>query len=243
MIDVYQFHNPPFVPKPGDGSGLYEAMLEARQTGKIRFIGITNHALERARDAVESGLYDTLQFPFSCLSSPEERALVARCAEKNVGFIAMKALGGGFISDAFPAWAFQASIPISLPIWGIQRECELDDFIRCAREEPALTEARVAAIEKERRELAGDFCRGCEYCMPCPAGIAINACARMSLMLRRAPRAMCLTREFKAKMDMIDGCRGCRVCASRCPYHLDIPELLKAGKLDFDEQWRAAGRE
>ena len=93
-IDVYQFHNPPFCPKPGDGTGLYEAMLEARAQGKIRFIGLTNHRLDVAREAVESGLYDTLQFPFSYLSGEPEHSLVKLCAEKNVGFIAMKALSG-----------------------------------------------------------------------------------------------------------------------------------------------------
>ena len=64
-VDIYQFHNPPFCPKPGDGTGLYEAALEAKRQGKIRFIGITNHRLAVAKEAIESGLYDTLQFPFS----------------------------------------------------------------------------------------------------------------------------------------------------------------------------------
>ena len=64
-IDIYQFHNPAFCPKPGDGTGLYEAMLEAKAQGLIRHIGITNHRLSVAEEAVRSGLYETLQFPFS----------------------------------------------------------------------------------------------------------------------------------------------------------------------------------
>ena len=91
-IDVYQFHNPPFCPKPGGEDGLYDAALEAKRQGKIRHIGITNHRLAVAREAVESGLYDTLQFPFSYLSSESEKELAEQCREKDMGFLAMKAL-------------------------------------------------------------------------------------------------------------------------------------------------------
>lgn len=236
-IDVYQFHNPGFVPKPGDGTGLYEAMLEARAQGKIRFIGITNHRLALAREAVESGLYDTLQFPFSYLSSDEERTLVSLCAERDVGFIAMKALAGGLIADAALAYAFQDTIPNSLPIWGIQRERELDEFIACGANPPALTPPREAQIAKDRAELAGNFCRGCGYCIPCPAGIEINNCARMALMLRRAPRDVYLTEAFHDKMEKIEDCRHCGHCASKCPYHLDTPALLRENLADFRREW------
>lgn len=97
-VDIYQFHTPSFCPKPGDGTGLYEAMLEAKAQGKIRHIGITNHRLHVAREAVESGLYETLQFPFCYLASEKDIELVNLCKEKNVGFICMKALSGGLIT-------------------------------------------------------------------------------------------------------------------------------------------------
>ena len=91
-IDIYQFHNPSFCPKPGDGSGLYEAALEAKSAGKIRHIGITNHRLGVANEAVESGLYETLQFPFCYLASEKDEELVRKCKEADMGFIAMKSL-------------------------------------------------------------------------------------------------------------------------------------------------------
>ena len=105
-IDIYQFHTPAFCPKPGDGSGLYECMLEAKAQGKIRHIGITNHRLHVAEEAVRSGLYETLQFPFSYLASDKEAALVNLCKEKNVGFICMKALCGGLITRSDAAYAY-----------------------------------------------------------------------------------------------------------------------------------------
>src|SRR5699024_8015803 len=105
------------------------AMLEAKAQGKIRHIGITNHRLAVAEEAVDSGLYETLQFPFSYLASEKDEALVKRCAEKNVGFICMKALSGGLITRSDAAYAYLAQFPNTLPIWGIQRESELDEFL------------------------------------------------------------------------------------------------------------------
>ena len=130
-IDIYQFHNPDFCPRPGDGTGLYEAALKAKEEGKIRHIGITNHRLPVAREAVESGLYETLQFPFSYLSSDEDLALVAKTRAAGMGFIAMKALAGGLINDSAAAYAYMSRSQFDhvAPIWGIQRESELDEFL------------------------------------------------------------------------------------------------------------------
>ena len=155
-IDIYQFHNPSFCPKPGDGTGLYEAMLEAKRLGKIRHIGMTNHRLSVAEEAVRSGLYDTLQFPFSYLASEKEEALVRLCEEMDVGFICMKALAGGLITRSDAAYAFLADYPVA-PIWGVQREHELDEFLAYNENPPVMTDELRAFIESERRELIGVF--------------------------------------------------------------------------------------
>ena len=231
-IDIYQFHNPAFCPKPGDGTGLYEAMLEAKAQGLIRHIGITNHRLSVAEEAVRSGLYDTLQFPFSYLASEKEEALVHLCREHDVGFICMKALAGGLITHSDAAYAYLAQFPVA-PIWGIQRMSELEEFLSYQDAPPALTEERRTFIEQERVELVGDFCRGCGYCMPCPAGIEINTCARMSLLLRRSPAAGHLSEAGQAKMRKIEDCLHCGQCQSRCPYGLDTPALLQRNYEDY----------
>lgn len=234
-LDIYQFHNPPFCPKPGDGTGLYEAMLQAREQGKIRHIGITNHRMGLAREAIDSGLYETLQFPLSYLATPEELELVERCREKNMGFIAMKALSGGLIANGEAAYAFLAQYDNLLPIWGIQREEELEEFLRFVNVPPVMTPRLQAVIDTDRRELAGNFCRGCGYCMPCPAGIEINTCARMSLLIRRAPADRQLTGEMQEKMRRIEDCRHCGQCRKRCPYGLDTPRLLEENYRDYQE--------
>lgn len=234
-VDLYQFHNPPFCPKPGDGSGLYEAMLEAKRQGKIRHIGITNHRLAVAEEAVASGLYETLQFPFSYLSSEKELELVRSCQQAGMGFLAMKALAGGLITNSAAAYAFMSQFAHVLPIWGIQRETELDEFLSCQEQEPELMGALKDIIDQDRKELQGEFCRGCGYCMPCPAGIEINNCARMSLLIRRAPSEAQLTEEMQAKMRKIADCQHCGKCKKKCPFGLDTPALLEKNYKDYME--------
>ena len=234
-IDLYQFHNPAFCPKPGDGTGLYEAMLEAKKRGRIRHIGITNHRLNIAHEAVESGLYETLQFPFCYLAGEQDIELVEKCREADMGFIAMKALSGGLITNSAAAYAFLAQYDNVLPIWGVQRESELEEFLSYVENPPVLDEKLSAVIAGDREELLGDFCRGCGYCMPCPVGIEINNCARMSLMIRRAPAVAQLTPEMQEKMKRIESCLHCGKCKSKCPYGLDTPVLLEKNYRDYCE--------
>ena len=232
-IDVYQFHNPAFCPRPGGEDGLYDAALEAQAQGKIRHISITNHRLAVAHEAIDSGLYATLQFPYSYLAGPQEQELVDKCAAANMGFIAMKGMAGGLIRNGYAAAAFIARQPNVVPIWGIQHQWELDQFLDCVKETPRMTEEYQAIIDHDRKELAGEFCRGCGYCMPCPAGIEINNCARMSLMVRRAPTAAWVTPEWQAKMEKIKDCLHCGACKSKCPYGLDTPRLLEENYKDY----------
>lgn len=232
-IDIYQLHNPAFCPMPGGEDGLYDAMREARQQGKIRFIGLTNHRLAVAQEAVASGLYDTLQFPLSYLSSPQEEALARACQEAEVGFLGMKALSGGLITNAEAAYAYLAQFEGVLPLWGIQKEQELDQFIQFLQNPPAMTPLLESYIQQDRQQLSGSFCRGCGYCMPCAAGIEINNCARMSLLLRRSPSQQWLSGEWQGKMEKIDQCTGCGQCKAQCPYGLDTPALLRENLQDY----------
>lgn len=112
-------------------------------------------------------------------------------------------------------------------IWGIQKESELDEFIEYNDNPPIMSEEIKAIIAHDQKELSGEFCRGCGYCMPCPMGIEINQCARMSLMLRRAPSAGWLSEHWQEEMKKIENCINCGKCMSHCPYGLNTPELLK----------------
>ena len=235
-LDLYQFHNPSFCPKPGDGTGLYEAMIEAKEQGKVKHIGITNHRLAVAHEAIDSGLYETLQFPFCYLASEQDALLVEKCAQADMGFIAMKAMSGGLITRADAAYAFCAQYDHVLPIWGVQKMSELQEFIACEKNPPAMDEEMQNFILREREELSGEFCRGCGYCMPCPVGIKINDCARMSLMIRRAPTSVYMDEEHQQDMELIEECLHCGQCREKCPYGLDTPALLAKNLADYREQ-------
>ncbi|MBQ7917057.1 MAG: aldo/keto reductase [Firmicutes bacterium] len=232
-IDILQLHNPDVLPDTEDPDSIYGGMLEAQKKGWVRYIGITNHSLERAMTAVKSGKYDTIQFPFSSLATDAEIELVNVAKQMDVGFIAMKGLSGGLITNAATTFSFIKQFDNVVPIWGIQRESELLEFIEMEKNPPTYDDAMKALIEKDRKELAGNFCRGCGYCKPCPANIDIQNMARMSLLLRRSPYQRYMTEEFKAQMLNIENCLHCNACMSRCPYHLNTPELLQENLKDY----------
>ena len=231
-IDIYQLHCVPRCYRPGDGTGMYEALLEAKAQGKIRHIGITAHLIGVAEEIVASGLYETLQFPFSYLATDRDLALVEACEKAGMGFIAMKGLAGGLLNNAEACMAFMQQHN-ALPIWGVQRQEELDQWISFFHREVELTPELQALIESDRRSLAGDFCRGCGYCAPCTVGIVINQCARMSQMVRRAPSASWLNEHWQTEMAKIDDCVDCGLCMNRCPYGLEIPKLLRKNLADY----------
>ena len=229
-LDLYQFHNISFVPKEDDD--VYKAMLEAKEKGMIRHIGITTHKITFAHEAIESGLYETLQYPFSYLSGEEEIELVEKCKDLDVGFIAMKAMGGGLIKNSKASFAYINQFDNVLPIWGIQKLEELDEFLSY-NDTTVLTDDLKAEIEKDKDELGENFCRGCAYCMPCPEEINISLCARMSLWIRRFPAEPYLTEEYQEMMEHTKDCTECYSCTDKCPYELDIPELLKENYEDY----------
>ncbi len=234
-IDIYQFHLMEQCWKPGDGTGMYECMLKAKEEGKIRHIGGTAHKLGVAKELIQSGLYETVQYPFSYLASEKEVELIQLCNENNVGFIGMKGLAGGLITNSRAAMAFISQFDGAVPIWGVQREKELDEWLSYMDNTPELDDEIKEFIRAEQAELMGDFCRGCGYCMPCTVGIQINNCNRMSLMLRRAPSEGWLGEHWQTEMERIEECIGCGQCLPKCPYELNIPELLRKNLVDYRE--------
>lgn len=234
-IDIYQFHCADTCFAPDDGTGMYELMEDFKRQGIIKHIGITAHKIGVAEDAIKSGLYETLQFPFSYLSGEREVELVNKCRENNMGFIAMKGLAGGIITNSKMAYAFIGQFDNVMPIWGVQRENELDEWLSYMEDTPVMESEMMEEIEKEKQQLSGNFCRGCGYCMPCPMDIQINNCARMSLMLRRAPSKSWLSETWQNNMKQIEKCVNCGQCMSKCPYELNTPELLRVNYEDYKQ--------
>ena len=229
-IDLYQFHNISFCPKADDE--LFKAMLEAKESGLIKHIGLTTHKITLAHEALDCGLYETLQYPFSYLSGKEEIKLVEKCKNLDVGFIAMKAMGGGLIKNSKASYAYINQFDNVLPIWGIQKLEELGEFLSYD-DNTVLTKDLNEIIRKDKKELGENFCRGCGYCMPCPEEINISLCARMSLWLRRFPTEPNLDEKTREIMKKSLDCLECYACVDKCPYELDIPKLLKENYEDY----------
>ena len=234
-IDLFQFHNPAVLPDINDPDGAFAAVLEAKEKGYIRHVGITNHRLSVAQEAIASGHFETLQFPFSYIASAEELDLVNQCKEQDMGFIAMKGLCGGLLNNAKACYAFMQQYPTVVPIWGIQHQWELEQWLALDKEVGTMTEEIQAIIQGDRKELAGNFCRSCGYCLPCPMDIDIPQSARMSALLRRAPYQPYMSQQWQEKMHRIEDCIGCGDCKIRCPYGLDIPNLLKTMLKDYTQ--------
>ncbi|MHB0998295.1 MAG: aldo/keto reductase [Armatimonadota bacterium] len=234
-VDILQLHNPGALPDPSDPESSYAALIEAKEKGMIRFFGVTNHSRKLAVEAVETGLYDTLQFPLCHISSPEDLSIIDLCRESDTGLIAMKALSGGLLTNARTAFGFLRQYENLVPIWGFQRMEELEEMILLDAEPPVLDDALKAEVERDCRELAGNFCRACGYCLPCPQGIPIPLAARMSLLLRRMPYEQFMSAEWYDKMHLIEACTECGHCKAHCPYGLDTPELLKRMLIDYEE--------
>ncbi|MBR4758741.1 MAG: aldo/keto reductase [Lachnospiraceae bacterium] len=232
-IDVYQFHLMGECWTPGQENGMYDCMVKAKEQGLIRHIGGTAHKVGVARQIAECGFYETLQYPISYLADEQEIELLHLCNEKNVGLICMKGLAGGLITDSKAAMAFVGQFDGAVPIWGIQRESELDEWLAFMDDTPVMDDKIREFIRKEQEELKGEFCRGCGYCMPCTMDIQINNCNRMSLMLRRAPSDVWLGEHWQKEMEKIETCIECGACLPKCPYGLDIPRLLKKNLEDY----------
>jgi len=226
-IDVYQIHHPKKMPRPGDETGLYESLLRARDKGMIRFIGISSHRQDVSTAALETGLYDTLQYPLNCLSSDADIQISQLAKSKNVGFIAMKAMSGGLLLNARAAFAYLRQHGHAVPIWGVQRESELREILALEKDPPEMDEGIRRTIEADRKELVGNFCRACGYCLPCPQNIPIPMAARMGLLLRRMPWQQFMSEEWRQNMERIEDCDECGNCREHCPYGLDTPNLLR----------------
>lgn len=240
-VDVFQLHNPKIVPDPNDPESSYAALMEAKRAGKVRFVGMTNHRLPVAREAVESDLFDTLQYPLCYLSNEEDLSIIEKCRAADLGLIGMKPFSGGILNNARAAFTFLRQFDNLVPIFGFQRMSELEEVLALDSDPPVLDGEILAVIEKDRAELSGDFCHACGYCQPCPAEIPIHMAARIMPLIRRMPSAQFLTLDWYERMHRIENCIECGKCRERCPYGINAPALLKRQLAEYEEFYQAHG--
>ena len=228
-IDLYQIHNPSAADLDtvmADGGAL-EALFEARAAGKIGHIGITLHSVELFRRAIELDWVETVMFPYNLVETQGEE-LIAECERRNIGFICMKPLAGGAIEDARLAMRFILNNPaVTVVIPGMAEISEIRENASVSSDTSALSEEEIENIEKIRSELGTNFCRRCNYCAPCTAGINISAVFLFEGYYSRYDLKDWAAARYSSLAKTASDCIGCGACESRCPYNLPIREMLK----------------
>lgn len=234
-IDLYQIHNPSLaeleqVLAPG---GALEALMEAKAAGKIRHLGLTAHMAAVFERALELDWVETVMFPYNIVETQGEE-LMAKCREKNVGFICMKPMAGGALEDARLALRFiRQNENVSVVIPGMYDIREIDENLSAMEDISTLTSDELAKIETIRKELGTQFCRRCNYCQPCTAGISISGIFVLEGYLRRYGLGDWAQKRYDALNKKAGDCVGCGACEKRCPYQLPIRQMLARCKQEF----------
>ncbi|MDD6199713.1 MAG: aldo/keto reductase [Firmicutes bacterium] len=234
-IDLYQLHNP----SPADldkacaAGGALEALLQAKADGRIRHIGVTAHSAEVFRRALELPWVETVMFPYNIVETQGED-LIRLCGEKNVGFIAMKPLAGGAIEDATLALRFVTANPhVTVVIPGMAEPRELEQNLAAVSDTAPLSQAEREKMGAVRDALGTHFCRRCNYCAPCTAGISIYSVFLMEGYLTRYGLEDWAKARYNAMPKTASDCVGCGICETRCPYQLPIRDMMKRAAAKF----------
>lgn len=234
-IDLYQVHNPTpdqlkQVVAPG---GALEALLEAKAAGKVGHLGVTAHSLDTFKMALEMDWVETIMFPYNIVES-QGQDLIHTCAEKNIGFVCMKPLAGGAIEDATLALRYICANPdVTVVIPGMADPKELEQNIAAVADTAPITEEEQKKFQAVRDDLGTQFCRRCNYCQPCTAGIGISNVFLFQGYLRRYGLGDWAKNRYSALEKKASDCVDCGLCETRCPYNLPIREMLKAAAKDF----------
>jgi predicted aldo/keto reductase-like oxidoreductase len=236
-LDLYQLHQ---VSQEEDWQkitgpdGALEAVTRAQEAGQIRHLGVTSHSLEMAVKLVRTGLFSTIQFPFSFIEEEAATSLHPLARERQMGILAMKPFCGGLVDNARVVFAYLRRFPDVIPLAGWDAVERVDEVADLYAQPPEVTPEDEAAMARYRMELGNLFCRRCEYCQPCPQGVMITPAMLYGIVAHRMGPAKAAA--FSANtMESVRLCEECGECATRCPYHLPIPETLKKHLAMYEE--------
>lgn len=228
-IDLFQFHNVSnfdTLEQVLAPDGLMAAVQETKQAGLVRHIGVTSHQHDVARAAIKSDRFETIMFPFNIITCEPAEELIPLTVAHDMGFIAMKPLAGGMLDNATLVFKYILQFPNVVPIPGIQFVPEIEEIVRVAEGLLQLTEAEQAEIQRLREKLGTTFCRRCDYCQPCTAGIAIALVMDVPSLIAKTQPDKVFEDPFAGMLLKAGDCVECGDCEERCPYHLPIREMV-----------------
>jgi predicted aldo/keto reductase-like oxidoreductase len=229
-IDLYQLHAVDDIDtyhKVTAPKGALDALKRARQQGLIGHIGFTTHSMDMATIAVRSGEFETLQFPFNFVAREAAGDLIPLCREKDVGFIAMKPMGGGMLENASLAVKFLLEFPGVVPVVGVEAGWQVEDLAGIVNGEHSLSTGEKREMARIAEDLGDSYCRHCYYCQPCPQDILICEVMIFPTYLKRSVPEFYLSGWVAANMEKAATCTDCGECEDRCPFKLPIREMMK----------------
>lgn len=229
-IDIYQCHavsdNDEYerVLRPG---GALEGLRKAKEQGIIGHIGVTSHSLDLLEKIIDDGFFETIMVCLSFLEPAAKERIVPKALKKNIGVMAMKPFSGGVIEAPEAALKWVLSIPDILVLAGVEESMLIDQNWKVFQGSYELTNEDKAIIEEIRKEYDKKFCRRCDYCQPCPAGIHIQLIMGLKSFVKRMGPQVVNNMLFKKMLDSAANCTQCGECMTRCPYSLPIPDMIK----------------
>ncbi|MCX7683223.1 MAG: aldo/keto reductase [Anaerolineae bacterium] len=236
-IDLWQFHNvstqEDYERVLGPG-GAMEAALMAKRAGVVRHIGITSHSMDVALEAVRSGHFEAMMFPFNFVTDEPAAGLLPLATEHGLAFIAMKPFAGGMLDKANLVIKYLLSFENVLPLPGIESIEEIEEIVDIVNRAEPLSEEERQEIARLRAGVDTRFCRRCDYCQPCPQGIPISLLMNLRSFWRRFPRDSFTTGWIAEGVERARLCLGCGSCEEQCPYHLPIREMIAENLCFYD---------
>jgi uncharacterized protein len=235
-VDIFQLHNVASREKMAavmGPQGAFEGMKEGIRAGKIRFAAFSTHSLPMATELIRTGCFDAVQIPFNFVDCQAAEEVIPLARQADMGIIAMKPLGGGLLEDVSLCFRYLAQFPDVVPDPGIETISQLREILEIVKSSGPLTAEEIKRIEQHRVRLGGEWCHRCDYCQPCPQHISISTVLIAKSFARRMPREKAQS-FVEAAFEAAENCEECRECVERCPYHLEIPVLLKKQRVLWD---------
>ena len=247
-LDIYNFHGMNFerFESSLDGEdGLYREVLKAKEQGMIRHICHSFHgSLESLKKCVDTGLFEVVTLQYNLLDQSLEEG-ITYAAEHGMGVVVMGPVGGGRLGypsgkaheiagevKSTPELALRfvlSNQSVNIALSGMSTMQQLEENVETISnlgELSAEDHGRIEAAVEERKKLAGLYCTGCNYCLPCPDAVDIPA----NFEILNLDRVFGLSEHAKARYASLGGkaalCRQCGKCVELCPQELDIPTRL-----------------
>ncbi len=236
-IDLYQFHNVSDTDSLNailDSDGPRAVVEEAKRAGVIKHIGVTTHTMDIAKTLIKSGYFETIMFPFNFMTNEAEKELFPLVKERDMGFIVMKPLSGGMITNASLSFKYLWQFSDIVTIPGIEKVAEIEEIVKIIDGSLEMTESEKKEMVRWKKELGDRFCRRCDYCQPCTMGIPISAIMHAAGTLKRTPPSVYL-KMLGEPMEKAANCIKCGECETRCPYHLPIRDMIEENVKLFQE--------